>query len=90
LVFSIVALVFVNRSNTASLIKAFTRPNAVLVVVLAGVTIMLSLTLLWPYLRELFRFGALHGDDLAVTIGAGIGLLLILDAIKFAKGKFRT
>lgn len=34
-----------------------------------------GLTLLWPSARTLFRFGPLHADDLALTLGAG-GLVL--------------
>ena len=33
---------------------------------------MLSLTLLWPFASDLFRFGPLHLDDLALTVGAGV------------------
>ena len=37
---------------------------------------MLALTLAWPWARSLFRFGPLHGDDLALTLGAGDRLTL--------------
>jgi Ca2+-transporting ATPase len=83
LILSIVALIFVNRSDSTSLFKAVTRPNAALAWVLAGVTTMLGATLLWPFASTLFRFGPLHGDDLAVTLGAGIAVLIILDGLKF-------
>jgi len=82
LVFASISLVFVNRSYGASLIKALLRPNRVLALVLAGVVLMLSLTLLWPFARGLFHFGPLHADDLLVTLGAGAAALLILDIVK--------
>jgi P-type Ca2+ transporter type 2C len=82
LVLTIVSLIFVNRSFSASLVTALRRPNSVLTLVLLGVTAMLSLTLLWPLARGLFRFGPLHFDDLAVTLGVGIMVLVFLEVIK--------
>src|ERR1700674_3288663 len=50
---------------------AFRRPNAALAAVLLTVAAVLSRSLFWPFARTLFRFGPLHVDDLAVTVGAG-------------------
>ena len=69
LVLTIVSLIFVNRSFSASLVTAFRRPNPALALVLLAVTTMLGLTLLWPFASDLFRFGPLHLDDLALTLG---------------------
>jgi Ca2+-transporting ATPase len=66
LVVAIVALIFVNRSVGASLLAAFGRPNPALAAVIAAVTAVLGLSLLWPFAQGLFRFGPLHPDDLAV------------------------
>jgi len=33
-------------------------------------------------LRELFRFGVLHFDDLALTIGSALLILLALELLK--------
>ena len=41
-----------------------------------------ALTLLWPVASGLFRFGPLHADDIAVTIGAGVAVLLTLEGMK--------
>ncbi len=82
LVVAIVSLIFVNRSFTASLLTAFRRPNAALAAVLLTVIAVLSLSLLWPFARALFRFGPLHVDDLAVTVGAGAVLLVLLEVVK--------
>lgn len=82
LVLSSISLIFVNRSFGASLVTALLRPNRALALVVVTVAGMLSLTLLWPLASDLFRFGPLHPDDLAVSAGAGIGLLLILETIK--------
>jgi Ca2+-transporting ATPase len=82
LVLAIVSLILVNRSFSASLISALRRPNAALAWVLLVIPVMLSLTLLVPPVRALFRFGPLHFDDLALTLAAGIGVLVILEALK--------
>lgn len=82
LILTIISLIFVNRSFGASLLAALRRPNPALAVVLLAVAAMLSLTLLWPFASRLFHFGPLHPDDLALTIGAGILVLICLDALK--------
>ena len=79
---AIVALIFVNRSFSASLVAAFARPNTALKYVLAGVVGILALTLAWPVASHLFRFGPLHASDLAITLGAGVVVLLLLDCFK--------
>ena len=82
LVLAIVSLVFVNRSFSASLVTALRRPNPALALVLLAVTTMLSVTLLWPFARALFRFGPLHLDDLGLTLSAGVLVLVLLELLK--------
>ena len=82
LVMSIVSLIFVNRSFSASMLTALRRPNRTLIWVLAAVAAMLSLTLFWPFARGLFRFGPLHLDDVAVTLGAGVVVFVLLEVLK--------
>jgi Ca2+-transporting ATPase len=82
LVLTIVGLILVNRSFSASLVTALRRPNPALVVVLVTVATMLGLTLLWPLASGLFGFGPLHADDLSLTIGAGIIVLTALELVK--------
>ena len=82
LVMTIIGLVFVNRSFSASLITALRRPNPVLIWVLVSVTAMLGVTLLWPFARGLFRFGPLHCDDLALTLAAGALVFVVLEVLK--------
>ncbi len=86
LVMGIVGLILLNRSFSASLLTAFRRPNRALALVFAAVLLMLAATLAWPATRELFRFAPLHPDDLLLSLGAGIVLLLLLEA---AKGLYR-
>jgi Ca2+-transporting ATPase len=82
LIVVIVSLILVNRSFSASLLTALRRPNLTLVAVLAAVAIILALTMLWPFANQLFAFGPLHVDDLALTLGAGVIALLVLELLK--------
>jgi P-type Ca2+ transporter type 2C len=82
LVMTIVGLIFVNRSFSASLVTALKRPNPALDWVLVTVAAMLGLTLLWPFASGLFRFGPLHWDDLALTLAAGAVVLVVLEVLK--------
>lgn len=82
LVLTIVSLIFVNRSFSASLVTALRRPNRALAVVLPVVMIMLALTLLWPPAMGLFRFGPLHARDLGATAAVALGVLLSLELMK--------
>jgi Ca2+-transporting ATPase len=82
LVLCIVGLIFVNRSFSASIVTAFRRRNAALRWVMLMVTTMLSVTLLLPFARRMFRFGPLHADDLTVTLAAGLLTIGILELLK--------
>ncbi len=82
LVLSIVGMIFVNRSFSASIVTAFRRHNTALRWVLLVVTVMLAVTLLVPVVRQMFRFGPLHLDDIAITVAAGLLTIGILEAMK--------
>jgi Ca2+-transporting ATPase len=82
LVITIVGLIFVNRSFSASLLTAITRPNRSLLIIVVAVAAMLGGSLLWPFATGLFRFGPLHLDDLSVTVGAGLAVLVCLELLK--------
>ncbi len=82
LVTCITALIFVNRSFSASPFAAFLQPSKALVIVLAVVATILGATLFWPMASTLFQFGPLHAHDLAVTTAAGIAVLLVLEFAK--------
>jgi Ca2+-transporting ATPase len=84
LVLTNIGLIFVNRSFSASPLAALRRRNQALWLVLGTALSLLGVVLFWLQARGLFRFGPLHLDDLAVCAGAGIAILLALDAIKLA------
>jgi Ca2+-transporting ATPase len=82
LVMAIVSLILVNRSFSPSVVAALRRPNPALALVLVAVALMLGLTLLWPFAGGLFRFGPLHANDLALALGAGAAVLVVLELCK--------
>ncbi len=75
-------LVLVNRSLGASIFAALARPNAALWWVVAATATILAGVLLFPPARELFHFGPLHGDDIAVALASGLASLLLLELAK--------
>jgi len=79
-------LVLVNRSQGASLIAAFRRANAALWWVLGTTSAILAGVILFSPARDLFHFGPLHGDDLALAPCGGVAVLFLLE---LAKGIFR-
>ena len=83
LVLVIVSLIFVNRSFSTSLVEAFTRPNHTLVIIVMFVTSVLALSLVWPRAADLFRFGPLHADDLAVTAVVALVCFVLLELSKY-------
>jgi Ca2+-transporting ATPase len=82
LIFGIVALILVDRSRSASILTAITRPNRALAVVLPIVGALLGLTLFWQTARDLFGFAALEPVQLAVPPLAGLAVLVALEVIK--------
>jgi Ca2+-transporting ATPase len=82
LIFGIVALILVDRSRSASILTAITRPNPALAVVLPIVGALLTVTLTWQPARDLFGFAALAPVHLAVPPLAGLAVLVALEVIK--------
>jgi P-type Ca2+ transporter type 2C len=77
-----IGLILVNRSFTASLVRAFMRPNRSLWILFSVVIALLSMAVYWPPAQVLFRFGQLHWDDLAISLTAGLFSILLLEALK--------
>jgi Ca2+-transporting ATPase len=82
LIFGIVALILVDRSRSASILTAITRPNRALAFVLPIVGSLLAVTMAWQPARDLFGFAALTPVALAVPPLAGLAVLLVLEALK--------
>ena len=90
LVLAIVGLVLINRTFSASVLTALRRPNPTLIWILLAVAAILTLSLQWPFAARLFRFGPLHLDDLALTVGAGVVVFACLDFLKYLRGRWQT
>ena len=91
LISGIFSLIFVNRSFSSSFRLALARPNTALFSILFGVFVMLGSCLTVPVLRELFRFGPLHPDDLALTIASAAFVLVALELLKpFWRSQLRS
>jgi Ca2+-transporting ATPase len=77
-----IAMILAGRSFSTSVVRALSRPNPVLWTVLGVDAALLTAILSWPPLRELFRFGPLHPDDLLLCTGVGFATLLVLELLK--------
>ncbi len=82
-----IGLILVNRSFHASLKEALLRPNRTLWILVGAVLSVLVLALYWPPAQKLFHFGPLHWDDLFLCLGAGAGLVALLELGKRASGQ---
>ncbi len=87
LVTAIVVLIFVNRSARRSPWALLRHPGLALGVIVPTIAVLLGATLLWPLARELFRFGPLHGDDLSLVLASGVGLYLVLEALRYGRSR---
>ncbi len=77
-----IALILAGRSFSTSVLRAFSRPNPVLWIVLGVDAVLLGVILSWPPMRDLFRLGPLHAADLVLCLAVGFGVLLVLEFLK--------
>jgi Ca2+-transporting ATPase len=77
-----VALIFANRTFSASLVAALARPNATLWFGLGFVAFAMTLMFSWTELRGFFALDALPAPDVAYSIGAAAFLLAALELLK--------
>ena len=75
-------LVLVNRTHGASVLAAFSRSNPALWSVVVATAAILAAVVLIPPARDLFHFGPLHGHDIALALGCGTAVLLLLELAK--------
>ena len=86
LVFSIIALIFANRSIEPTFAGAFQRPNRALVIALFGVALGLGVTQA-ASISDLFKFGPLGSENLAVALVVGAILLGGLQQFKHFRAR---
>jgi Ca2+-transporting ATPase len=82
-----VALIFVNRSFSASLRSALGRPNPALWWGLALAGLVLGTGFSWPTARSFLGLGPVHGHDLALCFAVALGLLIVLECLKALRGR---
>ncbi len=69
-------MIVLNPSRSLPLCAVFSAPNAARWWVVAGGLVLTATVLYVPVVRELFRFAALHGEDIALcALVSGAGLL---------------
>ena len=82
LVFANLMLIITNLSWSRSLIQILKSKNKALYGVLLGAITALLLVLYIPFLRDLFHFTNLHGNDLLIALTAGFISLGWFEVIK--------
>ena len=85
LVVADLGLILANRTVARSVFAALSPPNTALGLVLGGAAGLLVAVVAVPSLRELFRFGVLHPDDVAVVIAASLVGLIWLEALRLVR-----
>jgi Ca2+-transporting ATPase len=82
------ALILANRSWSRIIVATLRSPNPALWWIVTGALCVLGLVLYVPFIRELFRFSMLHGNDLLICLGAGLVSVLWFEALKMvARGR---
>jgi P-type Ca2+ transporter type 2C len=84
LVVADLGLILTNRNISGPTLAALRVFNPALWLVVAGTLALLVAAVASPALRDLFRFGELHFDDIAVVVIASAIALLWLDVLRFA------
>jgi len=85
LIIANLALILTNRSRTRTILATLRTSNTALWWVLGGAAAFLGLVLAVPFLRQVFRFGALSPLDVAMCLGAGVFSILGFELVKLRK-----
>jgi Ca2+-transporting ATPase len=87
LIIANLALIWTNRSWTATVLQSLRSRNAALWWVTGGALALLVLVLAVPFLRELFRVSTLGLADLSLCVAAGGASILWFEATKLVTRK---
>ena len=88
LIIANLALIWTNRSWTATIFQGLRLRNVALWWVTGGALTLLALVLAVPFLRELFRLSPLGSADLLLCVVAGLASILWFEAMKFLQQTF--
>jgi Ca2+-transporting ATPase len=84
-VIGVLALISANRSWSRSIFRILRLPNRAYWWVVAGAPALLGTVIYVPSLSRIFRFTALHPNDLAICIGAGLVSALLIELVKLKR-----
>jgi Ca2+-transporting ATPase len=82
LVIGDLGLILTNRGLDGTVFAALRPRNTALVCVVGGAMALLVAIVLLPGLRDLFHFGVLHPDDVAVIVASSLVALIWLDVLQ--------
>ena len=83
LVIANLGLILSNRFWSKNVLDSLRYKNTSLSIIIAATLAILTLVIYVPFLRELFRFGTLHPNDLVICLGAGVACTLWFEAVKY-------
>ena len=86
LVVADLGLILANRDVSGVTLAGLRSFNPSLWLVIAGAVALLTVSLSTPAVRELFSFGDLHLDDVAVIVVASVAALLWLAVLRSVRG----
>ena len=78
-------LIFANRSMKTSILKTLRIPNKALWWISGGTIFFLSLVLVSPFLRELFKFAPLHAWEILLIVVSALTSIMISESVKNQK-----
>lgn len=77
-------MILSNRSLTKSSIRMLREKNTAFKWVMTGTTAAMALLLTVPFLKTLFRFGAVSLDDLILALVGGAVAIALMELLKVA------
>ena len=88
LIIANLALIWTNRSWTATIFQGLRLRNVALWWVTGGALMLLALVLAVPFLRELFRLSPLGSADLSLCVVAGLASICWFEEMQFLQQTF--
>jgi Ca2+-transporting ATPase len=83
LVLANLGLILSNRFWSKNVLASLRYKNTSLFIIIAAALVILTLVIYVPFLRNLFCFGPLHPNDLAICFGAGAACVLWFEVVKY-------
>jgi Ca2+-transporting ATPase len=83
LVIANLGLILSNRFWSKNVLASLRYKNTALFIIIAATLGILTMVIYMPYVRDLFHFGTLHPNDLALCFGAGAACVMWFEAVKY-------